>query len=320
MKNNHLSSWEPYTSFLTRMSLGTSGLHYTALAGLISLVLFTSATATDFSGSLKGATITDAANTNKPPVATFTYAINGNTVTFDASGSTDPDGNITKYKWDFGNGITSEGVTTTYTLTGPANLQVTLTVVDNNNGVALSQQTISPYSAGVADDFSTNTSANYTRAYGTGVLVVTDGYAHISSTWQGRNVYYHNTTLGKPDMHVWGNLDNQSDSGGLAFRINPSNQTCYVAYFDGSGYLTIKGFNLSSGSWGTTDIYSSGIYATGSKLVDIIITGTSLIAKVDGATAITTTVSEFSTGNYAGILLYRDSSDPKIYDFNAGAN
>ncbi len=143
MKNNLLSFLAPCTPYLTRIaSLGVSGLHYTALAGVLSLALFTTATATDFSGSLKGVTITDAANANKPPVAAFTYAINGNTVTFDASGSTDLDGNITKYKWDFGNGTTAEGATATCALTGTASLHVTLTVVDNNNGVGLNQQTV----------------------------------------------------------------------------------------------------------------------------------------------------------------------------------
>jgi len=46
MKNNSLSSLALYTPYLSRIvSLGTSGMHYVALAGLISLALLTTATA-----------------------------------------------------------------------------------------------------------------------------------------------------------------------------------------------------------------------------------------------------------------------------------
>jgi len=144
MKNNLLSSLTLHTPYLTRIvSLGTSGVRYTALAGLISLALFSTATATGFSGSLKGVTITDAANTNKPPVAAFTYAINGNTVTFDASNSSDPDGTISQYNWDFGDGTKNSGQKTSYDFGGASSKNITLTVIDNAGAVSITQQIIS---------------------------------------------------------------------------------------------------------------------------------------------------------------------------------
>jgi PKD repeat protein len=74
-----------------------------------------------------------------PPTAIFkispTAAKANKTVTFDASGSFDPDGNITRYIWDFGDGSsneTSKSITThIYVKNGQYN--VTLTVVDNDN-------------------------------------------------------------------------------------------------------------------------------------------------------------------------------------------
>lgn len=52
-------------------------------------------------------------------------------VNFDASESSDPDGNILEYTWDFGDGSTGAGKTTTHTFQGEGNYTVTLTVKDD---------------------------------------------------------------------------------------------------------------------------------------------------------------------------------------------
>lgn len=56
-------------------------------------------------------------------------------LTFDASDSEDPDGEIVQYLWDFGDGTTGEGmiITHAYTLSGWQPM-VTLTVVDDDGG------------------------------------------------------------------------------------------------------------------------------------------------------------------------------------------
>ncbi len=81
----------------------------------------------------------------KPPIATFTYSpqnpVVGEPITFDATASNDPDGTIDKYKWDFGDETTDEGVTTTHTYTSPANYTVTLTIKDNQ-GLTQKTETI----------------------------------------------------------------------------------------------------------------------------------------------------------------------------------
>lgn len=55
----------------------------------------------------------------------------GKTITFDASGSTD-DGEIVEYSWDFGDGTTGTGETTTHVYYSDTAYLVTLTVTDNN--------------------------------------------------------------------------------------------------------------------------------------------------------------------------------------------
>lgn len=69
------------------------------------------------------------------PQASFTAIPNsvdiGVPVTFDASASSDPDGTIVSYTWDFGDGSRGDGVRTIHAYSSSATYTVTLTVVDN---------------------------------------------------------------------------------------------------------------------------------------------------------------------------------------------
>lgn len=68
---------------------------------------------------------------NNPPVASFTYTTNDLTASFNASGSTDSDGSIVSYAWNFGDGTTGSGVTTSRAYAAAGTYNVTLTVTDN---------------------------------------------------------------------------------------------------------------------------------------------------------------------------------------------
>jgi PKD repeat protein len=62
--------------------------------------------------------------------------------TFNGAASTDPDGSITAYAWDFGDGVTGTGVNTTHTYAAAGTFTVTLRVTDNGNATAESAQPI----------------------------------------------------------------------------------------------------------------------------------------------------------------------------------
>jgi parallel beta-helix repeat protein len=72
---------------------------------------------------------------NYPPTASFTfspaYPFAGCNVTFDGSGSSDPDGTIVNYEWGFGDGNTSTGVTANHSYTSAGTYTVRLMVTDN---------------------------------------------------------------------------------------------------------------------------------------------------------------------------------------------
>jgi len=72
----------------------------------------------------------------EPPVASFTYSpldpqIN-QTISFDASGCTDPDGTIVSYSWDFGDGNMSQLQNPTHTYNQEGSYTVMLTITDND--------------------------------------------------------------------------------------------------------------------------------------------------------------------------------------------
>jgi PKD repeat protein len=73
--------------------------------------------------------------TNTPPVANFSFTppgpVVGDTVSFNASASSDPDGSITSYAWNFGDGATGSGQLVTHTYAASGTYNVTLTVTDN---------------------------------------------------------------------------------------------------------------------------------------------------------------------------------------------
>ena len=73
---------------------------------------------------------------NQSPTASFTATVNGTAVTLDAGASTDPDGRILSYQWDFGDGGTGYGPTAGHTYATGGAHPVVLTVKDNSGAIA----------------------------------------------------------------------------------------------------------------------------------------------------------------------------------------
>jgi beta propeller repeat protein len=112
---------------------GVSVNHTYTSAGAYQVIL----TVTDDGGATGTATTSVLVDT--PPIATIspvaTVAL-GQTTTLDGSGSSDLDGSIVSYAWDFGDGSVGSGVTTSHVYADSGTYQITLTVTDNHDATS----------------------------------------------------------------------------------------------------------------------------------------------------------------------------------------
>jgi len=81
-------------------------------------------------------------NISDPPVASFTYICSGLTCDFDGSASSDPDGTITTYAWDFGDANTGSGITVSHTYAAAGTYTVQLTVTDDDGATGTDSQDV----------------------------------------------------------------------------------------------------------------------------------------------------------------------------------
>src|SRR5947208_12860 len=106
------------------------------------------------------------AQPNQPPVASVGGPYSGvanQAVTFDGSGSSDPDGDPLTYQWTFGDGATGSGVTPTHVYAASGSYTAMLVVSD---GMATSSTSTTPVT--IVDPAITVTTANMNVNRGVG--------------------------------------------------------------------------------------------------------------------------------------------------------
>ncbi|HET7735751.1 MAG TPA: PKD domain-containing protein [Nocardioidaceae bacterium] len=80
--------------------------------------------------------------TNQAPVASFTATASQLTASFDASGSTDADGEVVAYSWDFGDGTSDTGPTVDHTYEVEGEYSVVLSVLDDDGALGSVSQSV----------------------------------------------------------------------------------------------------------------------------------------------------------------------------------
>ena len=87
---------------------------------------------------------------NQAPTASFVESCTDLTCDFDGTGSTDPDGSIGDYAWDFGDGDTGSGAEPTHVYDEPGTYLVTLTVTDNDDATGVTSHDVELVESAVA--------------------------------------------------------------------------------------------------------------------------------------------------------------------------
>ncbi|WP_431278884.1 PKD domain-containing protein [Leifsonia poae] len=113
--------------------------------------LAVTATPTDLTASFARASGADFADSftvgppgagNQPPTASFSSPCTNLACTFDSAGSSDPDGTLTAFTWDYGDGATATGATQAHTYPAAGTYTARLTVTDNNGATGTTTRTL----------------------------------------------------------------------------------------------------------------------------------------------------------------------------------
>ncbi|MFB9378908.1 PKD domain-containing protein [Kineococcus gynurae] len=110
---------------------------------------------------------------NAAPAAAFTATPTGRDVSFDAAGSTDADGQIVGWAWDFGDGTTGTGAVAARTYATAGTYQVRLTVTDDKGATGSTTRTVTV----------TGTSASLARDAFSRTVSGGWGLAEAGGTW-----------------------------------------------------------------------------------------------------------------------------------------
>lgn len=245
---------------------------------------------------------------NQPPTARMTATPASGaaplTVGFNGNASSDPDGTIVSYAWNFGDGTAGTGPAPSHTYSQPGSYTATLTVTDNNGAVGSSQVSIiaGPGTTGAVlfnDDFSRTTGLGADWKVQVGSFI-TNGSAAVSQGSQNwaavapdlkSNDYTAEAVLTLPAGSLY---------TGVVVRGSPTGsfyQNLYAAQLSVNGTANL--YRRNSGSWTLLKGVSAGVVAKKDYTVRL---------KVSGSNPVNLEVSL----NGALLFTYADASSSRI--------
>jgi PKD repeat protein len=190
-------------------------------------------TVTDDDGATDSVSKTVTASDNAKPAAAFTSSVSDLTASFDGSGSSDTDGSVASYDWDFGDNATSTQQRPSHTYGSAGDYQVKLTVTDNDGATDSVTKTVTvtgPSGPLAVDSFGRTTSNGWGNAetggawtrYGTASLFsVGGGKGKISmaAPGTGPRAALESVSSTKSDATVKVSLDKLANSGGAYISV-----------------------------------------------------------------------------------------------------
>ncbi|WP_109830639.1 glycoside hydrolase family 48 protein [Reichenbachiella versicolor] len=230
------------------------------------------AVATNNSSDTRTSSAIDVTVGNTAPVANLVTDVTGGsvplTVNFDASASTDADGDVLSYSWSFGDGTTGAGALVSHDYTVAGSYMVTLTVSDGNGGSDMVSVMIeasnlpdcsfgAPLAAGLPSMVSGYNNIHVLGTGGPSLSNVTAFNINWDNTNNGLYQFSMSTNNGQPSW--WVNLIGASThtlkSASPSITISGSG----IAGLDGAYYATTDGgnFALVSQTGGFTIYFSN---------------------------------------------------------------
>ena len=174
---------------------GVTASHTYAAAGDYSVTL----TVTDDDGATATKTATVSVAANQSPTASFTATVSNLTVALDAGASSDPDGTISAFAWNYGDGTTGTGATSSHTYATAGTYVVELTVTDNSGATNSTTRSVTATAppAGTpfaSDDFgrpngvlgTAPTGGAWTQTAGTANVAIENGAARFTTQAAGQ--------------------------------------------------------------------------------------------------------------------------------------
>ncbi|WP_354349101.1 PKD domain-containing protein [Pseudarthrobacter sp. PvP090] len=324
-----------------------SGLNLNPSHGLLDM-RFTSTTlnagfvATD--GAFTDAFSVASSGSNAAPTASFTSSCSNLTCAFDASASTDPDGTIASYAWDFGDGTSGTGPSPSHPYATPGSYNVSLTVTDNGGAtdVATHPVTTTTGAAPLAQDSFNRTVSNGLGTADTGgpwsVTGSTSNYSvssgegrlRIATAGSSNYAYLSSVSSSATDCYLELATDKPASGSGLYFsavgrRIAGSGEYRAKAHVTSTGAVNLSLIRTTATGAETT--IQSGLtigglnYAVGDRLaMRLQVTGagtTTIRAKVwevgtaEPATwqrSATDTTAALQAAGGVGLMTYLSSS------------
>lgn len=232
---------------------------------------------------------------NQSPVAAFTSSSANLVASFDGSGSSDPDGTVASYGWDFGDGTAAgSGVSPSHTYAAAGTFQVKLTVTDNQGGTGSVTKPVTVTALPLAQDGFARIVANgFGKADVGGNWTVSGGNANFAvNNGSGKMITAKGVQLSailgslsstSSDTQVKLALDKLSDGGGffttvIGRRVSGAGDYLAKIWISKSGAMTL---DLKSTAGGTETTFKSitvpGLtYTAGMQLqVRLQVSGTS---------------------------------------------
>ncbi|WP_305885110.1 pre-peptidase C-terminal domain-containing protein [Pleionea sp. CnH1-48] len=254
--------------------------------------------------------------TNNPPSASFTDSCTDLACSFDGSGSTDSDGTIASYAWNFGDGSTGTGANASHTYSAAGTYTVSLTVTDNQGATNSTSKSITVTAPGGNDNELVNGVAKTGLSGTTGdqaffTMEVPAGASNLRFVING----------GSGDADLYVRFGSQPTTSAYDCRpyLNGNSETCTISNVQaGTYHVMLRAYNTYSGV-SLTGSYTEGGTGNGGTLTETNLSGDRRAwdrYTIDIPAGMSSLVVTISGGSGDADLYVREGSQPSTSSYD----